>query len=145
MTKECSKCGSKKSETEFYRDSSKDDGFTNDCKECRRAYVREWSKVKGIRKSPGWVRKTADMVEYRKKYRLENPEKMREYEEKHKRTPEQEKEKRARKMIRLHGPDWKPKERRVFKTDEERAQAKRDKSAKRRMKQKTDPQARRKT
>ena len=98
MLKECCKCRS-----QF--DSTNENAKY--CSPCLKAYRIE----RGLQKPDGWERKTADMSEYRKQWRKDNPDKCREYEQsKPKRTPEAERAKYVRKMKRIHGEDWQPKE-----------------------------------
>jgi hypothetical protein len=60
---------------------------------------------RALLKPPGWTRKTADMAAYRREYekkmRQESPEKVR----------EKDREKYARKMQRLRGEEWRPRQR----------------------------------
>ncbi|CAL9957657.1 endonuclease [Vibrio phage K225] len=42
--KTCTKCRTEKSPDEFYNSSSSKDGKMSQCKECRNAHVRNWSK-----------------------------------------------------------------------------------------------------
>ena len=78
------------------------------CPPCNKAYRQS----RGLLKPAGWERKTLDGAAYQREYRLANPERFKEYEKRRKkRTPEQERERYVRKMKRLHGDDWKPRER----------------------------------
>ena len=73
------------------------------CSECSAQYRRE----RGYTKPLGWVRKTSDMVEYRRQHRLANPEKYREYEKRRPpKTNEQERKKYENRMKRLRGADY---------------------------------------
>lgn len=72
-------------------------------------------------KPEGWKRKTEDMAEYQRAWRKKNKKKVEAYEAKRKkRTPDQEREKYARHMRKLHGEDWAP---RAKKTEEEKLAA----------------------
>ena len=42
--KVCSKCGIKKERSEYYNDSSRNDGITSYCKECTRSKTDKWRK-----------------------------------------------------------------------------------------------------
>ena len=60
MIKKCSECGEKKSRRLFYRDIQKPDGFTSNCRECRRKnrieyYEKNKSKVRNY--SSKWYQK----------------------------------------------------------------------------------------
>jgi hypothetical protein len=67
-TKKCTKCGTVKPITEFYRQASAKDGFTTQCKKCQAAYDKKYAEA------------NADALrETRKAYRLKNKEKLREY------------------------------------------------------------------
>ena len=44
MTKRCCKCKGVKEKSEFYKDSSRKDGYDNRCKPCRKELNREYSK-----------------------------------------------------------------------------------------------------
>ena len=73
------------------------------CPSCSAAYRR----MRGLVKPEGWVRKTADMAEYRRQHRAANPDKYREYEKRRpKRTLEENRRRYEAKMKKLHGPDY---------------------------------------
>lgn len=44
QTKTCSKCGESKPLSGFHRDKSKRDGYTYQCKDCRRANLHRWRR-----------------------------------------------------------------------------------------------------
>jgi phosphotransacetylase len=97
-------------------------------------------------KPSDWKKKTADITAYRKEYFEANKEKIKGYQVEYqksrpKKTPEQERDRYVKRMIKIHGPDWKP---HVKLTPEQRIQAKKDRQKRKKEKQKTDPQARRK-
>lgn len=45
-TKVCSKCGRELPITEFHKNSHNPDGLQKECKECKKAYMREYSERK---------------------------------------------------------------------------------------------------
>lgn len=109
----CVSCHKEKDESDFRQNRASETGRQAACKDCARAY----KLAHGLTKSPGWVRKTANIVAYRKKYREENRGKVvdleKKWAEKKRRDdPEYFREKSRRKyerlQRRLHGPDWQP-------------------------------------
>jgi len=71
--KKCSRCGELKSENEFWKDSTKKDNLTSNCKECQKENSRKWYQENKEHKK-----------EYSRKWREENPEYSKEYREEHK-------------------------------------------------------------
>jgi hypothetical protein len=100
-------CQSEKEESEFGKNAGREDGLQSYCRLCTKTYNDNRCK----KKPEGWVRKTADLSAYSKKYRNENRDILRK-----KRNawlaanPEYEKEKKRRKHERkmklIHGPDY---------------------------------------
>lgn len=66
--KRCSKCGSDQSVDQFYKDAKSSDGLSSQCKLCRRRTVRQ-----------RYQRKSTELKAYQKKYRKQNPDKIRQY------------------------------------------------------------------
>jgi len=96
-------------QTECYKCKAQFETTSEHVKQCP-ACSKAHRIAMGVQKADGWERKTADIVEYRKQWRKDNPDKFRKYEQsKPKRTPEQDRAKYVRKMKRLHGEDWQPK------------------------------------
>lgn len=44
MTKVCGRCTAKKEASEFYRSTTHSSGLQSYCKECHRAYSRDWER-----------------------------------------------------------------------------------------------------
>lgn len=75
--KSCSKCGSEKEATEFYRDRSKRDGLDSQCKECQAAYSakryeRNSEKMKAA--AARWYRENSGRVAAYQKNRYQSEE-----------------------------------------------------------------------
>jgi len=66
----CSKCGSEKDRSEFYRDKSHKDGLQSRCKECDKGKVTKWAKA-----NPG--KRTEQVAKYDRKYRAKYPDRIR--------------------------------------------------------------------
>jgi hypothetical protein len=105
------------------------------CRECTKAYNRTFLERTGGRKPEGWIRKTADRNAYERAYYEKNKEKLREE------GRRKWKAKYEKKMLEVHGPDWKPKPRL---TPEEREERKKARVKKKLEQRKTDPEARQK-
>lgn len=81
--KKCSKCQTKKPISEFSKNKSKTDGLNSECKECVRAYLREYRKkkkniLKHNERNKVWRDNNSDHIkEYRKQYRKDNIEHIR--------------------------------------------------------------------
>ena len=132
--KTCTKCHQVKKLEDFRVQTANEDGRAYACKECMK-------KAKVVERPADWKKKTADISAYNKAWRAENREKVKSYEKKHKRTPEKERGKYVRLMMRLHGQDWKP---RVLLTEEEKLIRKKEKSRKKHISRMARPESRRK-
>lgn len=134
-TKQCTACGKTLPLTDFYVDNSREGGLSIKCRDCAKAYNKAWrdSKKSGV-SLPQKEKKTADMKEYQRIYRMNNPEKFT-------RTPEQEREKYVRLMKRLHGEGWQPAPKGPKLTDEEKAARRKERNKKKRSSIKARPDA----
>lgn len=109
--KDCSGCGKRKELVMFYVDRSKSDGYSNQCKDCVRAYQAKRRERLNADRPAGWKTKTADIVAYRKAWRAAHPgyatrmkaEWLKSHPDKRR---EKEKRQYANKMKRLHGEDY---------------------------------------
>jgi 5-methylcytosine-specific restriction endonuclease McrA len=106
MNKTCASCNRVLDIGLFTKDSSKEDGYSYKCRACQRVYRQS----RGLVKSDGWERKTEDMSAYLRAWRQANKDRLKEYSKRHKRTPEQERVRWVKRMIKEKGPDWKPKQ-----------------------------------
>jgi hypothetical protein len=106
MTQECLKCEKELPDDRFSRDASRESGLNRYCKGCVKQH---YSK----KKPDGWIRKTADLKRYTREYRLRDPEKER----------ERDRKKYVARMIRMNGPDWKPRGRLTVEEKDERRRA----------------------
>jgi hypothetical protein len=77
--KNCVRCNLTKDENEFYKDSSRKDGFSNRCKECDRKhhqkYINDYPDYKKaqLEKIVKWSQKNKEAVAIaKKKWRAEN-------------------------------------------------------------------------
>jgi hypothetical protein len=113
----CPSCVVEKDESLFGINNATENGRQAKCRECVNRYSKEYRVLAGKVKPDGWVRKTADLVEYRKKYRAENLAKVRKLEDRAKRRarlldPEKwrakDRLKYERRMRRIHGDGWVP-------------------------------------
>lgn len=72
--KKCTKCGERKPLREFNKDKTKKDGRRSQCKECKKAYAKQYRKdnIERIKERNKQYRK--DNAEYYKQYRQDNAE-----------------------------------------------------------------------
>lgn len=74
--KKCKKCGVKKPLSEFYKHALMVDGHLNICKDCKKAYIRKYSKTpkgKAVdRKREKTVKRKVWKKQYQRKYRERN-------------------------------------------------------------------------
>lgn len=68
--KYCAGCDRELAVSAFGRNEGRPDGLQTYCRECMALRLREFRRAHGLVKPEGWVRKTADMVAYRKARRL---------------------------------------------------------------------------
>lgn len=71
----CFKCKREKPHSEFYKNRTREDGLTDECKECNRAYSRKWKannpdKIRAYESLPS-------TIERKKRYQDENRERIR--------------------------------------------------------------------
>lgn len=84
-TKTCKKCGQNKKYTKFWKDIHLLDGYTSSCKDCINELRRIRYKKKNQNKISKRKKKTKEEIkEYRKIWRLNNPDKMKKYRQKRK-------------------------------------------------------------
>ena len=70
LTKFCPRCKTEKSMDDFYNNKAQYDGKQSHCKECTRLYQKEYYSRPGTREA---------MIENAKRWRLENPDRVREH------------------------------------------------------------------
>jgi hypothetical protein len=71
--KECSACGRRKDEAEFYVNKATSDGLTYRCRVCMSDYQKARREALNASKPDGWKKKTEDMAAYMKAWKEANP------------------------------------------------------------------------
>jgi hypothetical protein len=71
--KDCSACGKRLDDTEFYRNKASNDGLMSRCKSCTKAYNAARKAKLDAHRPPGWKQKTKDKKAYSKEWRAAHP------------------------------------------------------------------------